>query len=125
MSTFKKDEVYKEALGIAKEDGIYFISDITALISCGKTTFYELFPANSEESENIKGLLTKNKINTKKSLRKRLAEGEKAAEILALYKLIGNEDERKALSSNYHDITSKGKEINIPLINWVEQDGDK
>ena len=46
--------------------------------------------------------LYKNKITQKVHLRKRLSEGS-GSELIALYKLIGNDEERKALSTNWNE----------------------
>ena len=58
-----------------------------------------------------KELLETNKVKMKVHLRQKLSMGDKAAEILALYKLICSDEERKALqmvySENKHEITEK------------------
>jgi len=84
-----------------------------AFLPIGKTTFYDFFPPDSNEMNDIKELLDNNKISTKVKLRKKLGEGDKAAEILALYKLIATEEERKALSMQHIDHTTKGEMINV------------
>lgn len=114
---YDKDKLYNDILAKIKlNPDVYFIEDIVSLLPCSKTTFYEFFPIDSDEMNNIKDSLDQNRVSTKLKLRKRLAEGDKAAEILALYKLIGTESERKALSQNYTDLTTKGQ-----AINWIEE----
>ena len=59
----------------------------------------------------------------KVKLRKKLSEGEKAAEILALYKLIATDEERRALSMQQIDHTTQGEKINlISLGNGIKPD---
>jgi len=111
IHTQKKTEVFEEATNKAKEDGMHFIQDVIAFMSISKSTFYEWFPAESEEMETLKQLLNKNKIQTKIEIRQKLAKGDKAAELIALYKLLATPDERDALSMQRIDHTSKGKEI--------------
>ena len=54
-----------------------------------------------------------NKIAMKVKLRTKLSNGDKAAEILALYKLIATDSERRALSMQHIDHTTKGDKINV------------
>lgn len=108
---YKTEDLMKKALEIANNPDVYFISDIIAFLPCSKSSFYDHFPENSDLLDDIKEKLTDNKVNTKVKLRKRLAEGEKAAEILALYKLIGTQEERRALSQNYTDHTTGGDKM--------------
>lgn len=110
---YDKGRIYEKAKSDVKEYNLYFISDIVAYAECGTTTFYELFPAGSKESETLKELLTENKVAMKVKLRNKLANGDKAAEILALYKLIATDDERRALSMQHIDHTTKGQKINV------------
>ena len=110
---YDKDKILKEANDAIKEHSLYFIDDVVAFVTCSRSTFYEYFPADSDESDNLKELLNRNKISMKVKLRSRLSEGDKAAEILALYKLIATDDERRALSMQHIDHTTKGEQINI------------
>ena len=67
-------------------------------------------------------MLEQNKIKTKSSIRAKLYKGEKAAELLALYRLICTNEERQMLNQNYIDITSKGSELKSPtyILNVIE-----
>ncbi|MDC3237446.1 hypothetical protein OAT93_01795 [bacterium] len=114
--THDTDDLYKKALKESENEHVYFMSDIIALLPCGESTFYERFPSDSVLLENIKEKLTENKIAMKVKLRKMLSQGDKAAEILALYKLIGTQEERQALSQNYTDHTSKGDKMNTESV---------
>ena len=111
VKQYSEEDLYKRALKEADNDHVYFISDIIALLPCSKSTFYEIFPESSELLDDIKEKLTENKINTKVKLRGTLSKGEKASEIIALYKLIGTQEERQALSQNYTDHTTKGEKL--------------
>jgi len=110
---YSKDEILKEAISAIESHSLYFIDDVVAFVACSRSTFYEYFPADSDESDNLKELLNRNKVSMKVKLRLRLSEGDKAAEILALYKLIATDDERRALSMQHVDHTTKGEKINI------------
>jgi hypothetical protein len=107
----------KKLLEQAKEaviqNNLFFIEDIIAFISCSKPTFYEHFPVDSDELNDIKELLDKNKIKTKSSIRAKLFKSAKAAELLSLYRLICTNEERQMLNQQYIDHTTKGKSINL------------
>ena len=106
-----KEKIYKQALKIAAKKGVYFIEDIIAFLPITKPTFYDYFKVDSNDFNAIRELLDANKIQKKVDIREKLSEGSKAPELLALYKLLATDDERKKLSSQYIDHTSKGKEI--------------
>jgi ACT domain-containing protein len=110
---YSKVEILKEAIKAIESHSLYFIDDVVAFVACSRSTFYDYFPADSDESDNLKELLNRNKVSMKVKLRLRLSEGDKAAEILALYKLIATDDERRALSMQHVDHTTKGEKINI------------
>lgn len=112
---YDKNKIYKQAIEISKEENIYFVQDIVDSLCIAKSTFYDFFPDNSNELDNIKANLYLNRINEKKSLRRKLSKGS-GSELIALYKLIGNDDERKALSTNWNENQNTG---NI-TINWSE-----
>lgn len=109
---YDKKEIYKDALKQSKDPDVYFVSDIVDLLGISKTTFYDFFPSESEEMNSFTDNLRKNKGKTKVELRLKLKSGDKASEILALYKLIGTSEERKKLSSSFIDITTDGKGLN-------------
>lgn len=118
---YNQEEIYNLAISSIETENLYFIEDIISFLPITKPTFYDFFKVDSNELNYIKELLDGNKIRTKLKLRKKLGEGDKAAEILALYKLIATEDERRALSMQHVDHTTKGEQINlISLGNGIE-----
>jgi|SRR6056297_2837240 len=98
---YNKEELYEQAVEAIKENNLFFIDDIVAWLPCGKTWFYDNFPANSEEMNNLKELLNINKTKTKSAIRAKLFKGEKAAELLALYRLICTPEEHRLLNQQY------------------------
>lgn len=110
---YDKNDIFEKAKQAITDNNLYFIEDVVAFLPIVKVTFYDYFPIDSNEMNDIKELLDNNKVATKVRLRKKLGEGDKAAEILALYKLIATEDERKALSMQHVDHTTKGEQINV------------
>jgi len=107
---YDKKKIYLQAQEQIKKHNLFFIEDIVAFIPCDKTTFYKFFPVESNELNALKELLSENKIKTKSSIRSKLYKGRETG-LLALYKLIGTDEERKKLSQVYQDVTTNGKDI--------------
>ena len=122
---YNKKKVFADAKKAIKEHSLYFVEDICAFIGISKPTFYDFFKVDSDEFNELKGMLASNKIKTKVEIRKKLQQGEKAAELIALYKLLASNDERKALSMQHIDHTTDGKQININPIAFTESNKDK
>ena len=113
---FDRDKLYQQAQKAITENNLFFIEDVVAFIPCSKPTFYEHFPIDSNELNNLKDLLEQNKIRTKSAIRAKLYKSPKASELLALYRLICTPDERKMLNQNYIELTGKdGKDL-LPKI---------
>lgn len=112
---YNKEIIFNQAIDLSKRTGFFFVQDIIDYLACGKTTFYIFFPEGTDELNALKDNLFKNRIIQKVSLRKRLAAGS-GSELIALYKLIGNDEERKALSTNWNENQNTG---NV-TINWTE-----
>lgn len=100
---------------IASDDNIYFLESAIAYSPVVKSTFYAWFPVDSEEMKELNALLEKNKLKTKDYIRIKLRMGNKSSELLALYRMICTEEERRAIATNYNksDITSNGETINF------------
>ena len=113
---FDRDKLYQQAQTAITENNLFFIEDVVAFIPCSKPTFYEHFPIDSNELNNLKDLLEQNKIRTKAAIRAKLYKSPKASELLALYRLICTPEERKKLNQNYIELTGKdGKDL-LPKI---------
>ena len=109
---YNKNKIYLQAEEAIKKHNLFFIEDIVAFLPCSKPTFYDFFPPNSNELNNLKEILEDNKIKTKSSIRAKLWKSNKASELLALYRLIATPEEHQKLNQSYVDHTSKGKSIN-------------
>lgn len=112
---------------IIKDDNIFFIESAIAYTPISKPTFYAWFPTDSEEYKELAELLEKNKLKTKDYIRIKLRMGDKASELLALYRMICTEEERKAIATNYNntDITSAGEKLDRVVEVVYKQDESK
>ena len=111
---YNKNKIFKQAKEVIVKNKLFFIEDIVAYVPCGKTTFYELFPLGSNELNELKELLEKNRVEIKVSMRSKWYKSENATLQLALMKLIGTDEEAHRLngSSQKIDATTNGKDIN-------------
>ena len=122
---YDQKKIFDKAKEQIKKHNLFFIEDIVAFLPCSKTTFYDFFPLESDEMNTLKEMLEDNKIITKSSIRAKLHAGDRAAELLALYKLICTDAERDALSMQKVDHTTQGEKISISPITWTDGDKDQ
>ena len=121
---YDKKKIYEQSIEAITKNNLFFIEDVVAFLPCGKVTFYEYFPLESNEMNTIKERLEQNKIKTKSAIRAKLFKGEKAAELLALYRLICTPEERQNLNQSYIDHTSGGEKLTTPPVQII-MDGEE
>jgi hypothetical protein len=117
---YDRIKIYNQALDLIEKKKLFFIEDVVTLLPCTKSTFYDFFQIDSNELNTIKEALDKNKIDIKNGLRNKWYNGNNPLTQMALYKLIGTEEE-------YHRIAStktENKNINIekPIFNGIDLD---
>ena len=117
---YDQSKILQQAKDQIKKHNLFSIEDIVAFVSCSRSTFYSYFPADSDELDTLKELLDLNKIVTKSSIRAKLHKSDKAAELIALYKLICSDEERDALSMQRVDVQSGGNPVSISPIMWTD-----
>ena len=117
---YNRDKLFELAKEQVEKNNLFFIEDIVSFLPCDKTTFYRHFPIDSNEYHTLKEMLEQNKIKTKSAIRAKLFKSQKAAELLALYRLICTPEEHRLLNQQYLDHTSGCEKINIPPISWVK-----
>jgi hypothetical protein len=95
---YKKKELEKLALkAITSNPAIVFEDDVIQALPCGKGTYYN---HKLNQLDSIKEALANNRTKTKQSLRTKWHESENATVQIALYKLIGSEDEADRLNGS-------------------------
>lgn len=104
---YDKDKLFEQSKTAVIINNLFFIEDIIAFIPCSKATFYDFFPVDSIELNSLKDLLEDNKVTTKSEIRKKLFKSDKAAELLALYRLICTPEEHQKLNQQYIDHSNK------------------
>lgn len=114
---YDRIKIYEQAIDLIEKKKLFFIEDIVTLLPCTKSTFYDFFQIDSNELNTIKDLLDKNKIEVKNGLRNKWYTSNNPLTQMALYKLIGTEEE-------YHRIAStktENKTINIEQPLFIEK----
>lgn len=105
--------LFEKAKEAILKNKLFFVEDIVSFLPCDKTTFYAHFKVDSDELNELKELLEKNRVELKVSMRSRWYNSNSPALQMALMKLIANPEELEKLSMNYHktDLTTNGKDI--------------
>ena len=110
---FDPEKLLEDAKNAIVNNNLVFIEEVVHFLPCSKPTFYDYFKVDSNEFNELKELLDKNRVNQKLDLRGKWANSEAPALQLALYKLISSPDEIKALSMQSIDHTTKGEAMNV------------
>jgi hypothetical protein len=119
---YKKKEIFEKAKEAIEKHKLFFVEDIIAFLPCDKTTFYRFFTPDSNEYNELKAQLEKNRVEVKTSLRSKWYKSDAPALQMALYKLIASPEEHKALQMNYTDHTSAGEKISLPPLNFLKDE---
>lgn len=104
-------ELELQALEEISKRKLVFIDEVVSYLPCSVATFYNY---KLETLETIKAALNKNKVDLKSGLRKKWYESDNATKQVALYKLIGTDDEAHRLNGsrteNKNEVTVKDKD---------------
>lgn len=100
---YNKTEIFETAKKKIVEHKLFFVEDIVAFLPISKKTFYEYFPVESDESNELKELLNQNKTELKVSMRSKWYKSNAPALQMALMKLICTDEERKKLAMQYSE----------------------
>ena len=118
---YDRSKIFDQAKDVIVKHNLFFIEDIVAFLPCSKPTFYEFFPVDSNEFNELKDLLETNRTELKVSMRSKWYESNAPALQMALMKLIATPEELKKLSVNYNENLST-LTTNLPLVITLESD---
>jgi len=110
---YDKQKIFEQAKEMIVKHKLFFIEDIVAFLPCDKTTFYRFFEPESNEYNELKGLLETNRIELKVSMRSKWYKSNAPALQMALMKLIATPDELKKLSMQYVESENKNTNVNL------------
>ena len=111
---YDRKKIFEQAKEMIVKHKLFFVEDIVAFLPCDKTTFYRFFEVNCNKYNELKDLLETNRTELKVSMRSKWYKSNAPALQMALMKLICTDEERKMLSMTHTDVTTNGKEINLP-----------
>jgi predicted DNA-binding transcriptional regulator AlpA len=100
---------------------LIFVEEVVAFIGISKPTFYDFFPVDSNEFNELKRLIEDNKITLKTSMRKKWYDSDNASLQMGLMKLIATPEELRKLSMN-HQVT---EEVEKPIFKEFDLDVNK
>jgi hypothetical protein len=92
------------------------VEDIVAFLPCAKPTFYDFFPPESNELNELKALLETNRTTLKVSMRSKWYTSNAPALQMALMKLIATPEELKKLSMTFIESENTNTNFDISKI---------
>ena len=110
---YDRKKIFEQAQEVIVKHKLFFIEDIVSFLPCDKTTFYKFYPPESNELNELKGLLETNRTELKVSMRSKWYKSNAPALQMALMKLIATPEELKKLSMQYNDHTTGGEKIQV------------
>ena len=107
---YKKAEMIKQCLKVIKEHNLKFIEEIICFVPFSSKTFYN---HELQEVQDIKSAIESSKVKTKVKLRNQWEDSDNGMLQVALYKIIGTDEEYKRLANARQEIdhTTKGEKI--------------
>ena len=108
---YDRNKIFEQAKEVIVKHKLFFVEDIVAFLPCDKTTFYRFFEPDSNEYNELKGLLETNRVTLKVSMRSKWYTSNAPALQMALMKLIATPEELKKLSMQF--IESENTNTNI------------
>jgi hypothetical protein len=108
---YDKNKIFEQAKEVIVKHKLFFVEDIVVFLPCAKPTFYDFFPPDSNELNELKVLLETNRTTLKVSMRSKWYTSNAPALQMALMKLIATPEELKKLSMQF--VESENKNTNI------------
>jgi hypothetical protein len=113
---YDRNKIFEQAKEVIVKHKLFFIEDIVAFLPCDKTTFYRFFEPESNEYNELKGLLETNRTTLKVSMRSKWYTSNAPALQMALMKLIATPEELKKLSMQFIESENKNTNFDISKI---------
>jgi hypothetical protein len=121
---YDKQKIFEQAKEKIVNHKLFFIEDIVAFLPCAKPTFYDFFPPDSNELNELKELLETNRTELKVSMRSKWYKSNAPALQMALMKLIATPEELKKLSMQFIESQNTTKVNNNIQVEIIEPDAD-
>jgi len=112
---YDRVKIFEQAKEMIVKHKLFFVDDIVAFLPCAKPTFYDMFPPDSNQLNELKGLLEVNRTTLKVSMRSKWYTSNAPALQMALMKLIATPEELKKLSMQFVESDNNTK-LNIETV---------
>lgn len=119
---YDRNQIFEKAKEVTIEHNLFFIEDIVAYLPISKTTFYDYFPNDSNESNELKDILELNRVSLKVSMRKKWQDNPAPALQMALMKLIASPEELKKLSMQFIESENTNVNKNFDITKIYDQE---
>lgn len=120
---YDRKKIFEQAKEVIVKHKLFFIEDIVAFLPISKKTFYEFFPVESNECNELKGLMETQRTELKVKMRSKWYQSNAPALQMALMKLIASPEELKRLSMTYTDNETKIQGgLNVNVVNKEDID---
>jgi hypothetical protein len=112
---YDRVKIFEQAKEMIVKHKLFFVEDIVSFLPCAKPTFYDFFPPESNELNELKGLLETNRTTLKVSMRSKWYTSNAPALQMALMKLIATPEELRKLSMQYIESDNKNRNENFDI----------
>lgn len=100
MLPYDKSEIFERAKSECSSKKLIWIEEVISFLPCSKSTFYQYFPFDSEELDELKALIEDNRISLKAAMRKKWFDSDAPALQIGLMKLLGSDEEAHRLNGS-------------------------
>ena len=121
---YDRIKIFEQAKEMIVKHKLFFVEDIVAFLPISKQTFYDYYPVDSDEIDELKGLLEQNRTELKVSMRSKWYKSNAPALQMALMKLICTDEERKKLAMQYSENLSNHTIENFNIKDIITFKGD-
>jgi len=112
---YDRKKIFEQAKEVTVKNKLFFIEDIVAFLPCSKNYFYDHFPPDSNEYDELKALLDTNRTTLKVSMRSKWYTSNAPALQMALMKLIATPEELRKLSMQFIESENKNTNNNFDI----------
>ena len=121
---YDKNKIFEQAKEVTVKNKLFFIEDIVAFLPCSKNYFYDHFPPDSNEYDELKALLDTNRTTLKVSMRSKWYTSNAPALQMALMKLIATPEELRKLSMQFIESENTNNTTNNIQVEIVKTNED-
>ena len=114
---YDRIKILEKSKELATKHEVLTIEELVSFLAISKATFYDFFPPNSDELNDIKDIIELNKVSIKSKLRKNWKDAEAPALQIALYKLCGTDEENHKLNGSKQEVKQEIK-VDGAILNW-------